>query len=112
MPKCAACLFAKQNRRPTNAHSTHTVRDREGVLKADQLFPGQRVSVDHFVCSTKGRLFTSAGRSHPDQMYCGGCMFVDQASGHLDVQFQTRLNTHETLQAKENYELQCLDLGI
>ena len=39
-------------------------------------------------------------------------MFVDQASGHLDVQFQTRLNTHETLQAKENYKLQCLDLGI
>ena len=111
-PKCAACLFAKQQRRPTAGRTTTTVRDQQGTLSADQLLPGQKISVDHFASSTKGRLFSSSGRSNPDYMYSGGCIFVDHSSGYLDVQFQTRLNTQETLKAKEKFELNCLDHGI
>jgi hypothetical protein len=60
--------------------------------------------MDHFVCSTKGHLFTSRGKTRDDEMYSGGAMFVDHASGFLWVEFQTHLNTHETLQAKENFK--------
>jgi transposase InsO family protein len=112
LPKCAACQFGKQKRRPTPGKSSSVVRDREGVLRQDHLSPGQRVSVDHFVCSTKGRLFGSRGKTSQDTMYCGGCIFVDHASSYVHVEFQSHLTTHETLKAKENYELLCRDLGI
>jgi hypothetical protein len=112
LPKCAACQFGKQKRRPTPGKKSSIVRDREGVLKTDHLAPGQRVSVDHFVCSTKGRLFGSRGKTNHNTMFCGGCIFVDHSSGHVHVELQAHLTTHETLKAKENYELLCRDLGI
>jgi hypothetical protein len=112
LPKCAACQFGKQKRRPTPGKTSTIVRDRAGVLRQDHLAPGQRVSVDHFVCSTKGRLFGSRGKTNPNTMYCGGCIFVDHASSHVHVEFQAHLTTHETLKAKENYELLSRDLGI
>jgi hypothetical protein len=110
LPKCAACQFGKQKRRATPGKRSSIVR--AGVLREDHLAPGQRVSVDHFVCSTKGRLFGSRGKTNQNTIYCGGCIFVDHASGHVHGEFQSHLTTHETLKAKEHYELLCRDLGI
>ena len=88
------------------------VVDRVGALKKDDLYPGKRVSVDHFVCSTKGRLFTSHGKTSESEMYSGGCLFVDHASGYIHIEFQTHLNTHEMLNAKEQFKLMCRDNGV
>jgi hypothetical protein len=107
LPKCAACQFGKQKRRPTPGKKSSVVRDREGVLRQDHLSPGQQSSVNHFVCSTKGRLFGSRSKTSQDTMYCGGCIFVDHASSYVHIEFQAHLTTHETLKAKENYELLC-----
>ncbi len=112
LPNGSACQCGKQKRRPTPGKKSRIVRDREGVLKTDHLAPGQRVSVDHFVCSTKGRLFGSRGKTNHNTMFCGGCIFVDHSSGHVHVELQAHLTTHETLKAKENYELLCRDIGL
>ena len=45
-------------------------------------------------------------------MYSGGALFVDMASGHIDCIFQAHLNMHETIHAKEEYEMRCRDVGI
>ena len=60
-PKCAACQFGKQTARGTKSKPTNTavVADRTPVLKQDKLFPGQTVSVDHFVSTTKGVTLSS-----------------------------------------------------
>jgi hypothetical protein len=111
-PKCAACQFGKQKRRPTPGKRSSVVRDREGVLRQDHLAPGQRVSVDHFVCSTKGRPFGPQGKTSQDTTCSGGCVFVDHASSCVHVEFQSHLATHETLKAKENHKLLSRDLGV
>ena len=111
-PRCAACQFGKQTCRPAPGKTTQAVRDRTNVLKTDHLLPGQRTSVDHFVCSTKGRLFSSKGKEKDDDKFTGGCVFVDHASGYVHVEFQTHLNTHETLKSKEAFELMCRDHGV
>ena len=111
-PKCAACLYGKQHRRPAPGQQTTIVRDRAGILKDGHLQPGQQVSVDHFLCSTKGRLLTSKGRTAEKDMYSGGCLFIDHASNHVNVEFQQHLTTHQTLEAKEKYELACRDIGV
>jgi hypothetical protein len=112
LPKCAACRFGKQKRRPTPGKRLSVARDREGALKQNHLAPGQKVSLDHFVCSTKGRLFGTRGKPNQDTMFCGGCIFVDHASNYVHVEFQAHLTTHETLKPKEKYELMSRDLGI
>jgi len=111
-PLCAACQYGKQKRRPTPSKESSVVRDNVGALKKEDLFPGQRVSVDHFICSTKGRLFTSAGKTKDSEMYDGGCIFVDHSSGYLYIVFQTTIDTHETLKAKQLFELHCRDYGV
>ena len=89
------------------------VRDCSGVLRQDNLLPGQCISVDHFVCSTKGRLFTSRGKTSAlERLYCGGCLFVDHASGYVHVEHQTSMSSHDTMRAKEGFELLCRDYGI
>ncbi|KAI2513070.1 hypothetical protein MHU86_1362 [Fragilaria crotonensis] len=112
-PKCAACQYGKQHRRPIPGTTPSSiVKDRAHALKTDNLLPGQRVSVDHFICSTRGRLLTSAGKTKLDDMYTGGCIFVDHASGFIFVEHQVSLNSHETLKAKESFERMCRNTGV
>ena len=112
MPCCAACQYGKQTLRPSPGTKTTAVRDRQGVLKAEHLLLGQQISVDHYVSSTKGQLFTSRGKTSAESMYSGGCLFVDHASSFVYTVFQTHLNSHETLHARDQFESFCHDHGV
>ena len=78
---------------------------RQGALKKDQLLPGQGIAVDHFVCSMKGWLFESRGKTKDAHMYSGGALFINMGSGHIDCIFQVHSNMHETIHAKEEYKM-------
>ena len=110
-PKCASCQYGKGHRRPTKSTTTKPVDCKVGALKKEDLFPGQRISMDHFKCSTKGRLYTSRGKTSDDSMYTCGCIFVDHASGHVHVEHQVGLTSNETLQAKLSFERAMMDHG-
>ena len=110
-PKCASCMYGKNSRRPTEADVKTPKPERAGSLKHEDLFPGQRVSVDHFVCSTKGRLYSSKGKTADKDMYCGGCLFVDHASGYIHVEHQVAFNAAQTLLSKHRFERHCQDMG-
>jgi hypothetical protein len=82
------------------------------ALKSDNHLPGQRISVKHFICSTRGHLLTSAGKTELNEMYTGGCIFIDHASGFIFVEHQVSLNSHETLKVKERFERMCRNTGV
>lgn len=111
-PLCAACQYGKQRRKPSPGKRSMVVSDNVGALKRDHLFPGQRVSVDHFVCSTRGRLLNTYGKEDPKEQFSGGAIFVDHSSGFIVVAPQIHLNTHETLNSKIAFENLCRDYGI
>ena len=112
-PKCAACQCGKQHQRPAPAKIATAIKDQAGVLKAENLVPAsQHVSIDHFICGTKGRLFSSAGKSLNSDIFAGGCLFIDYASNFVHFEFQKHLNTHETLKAKQSFELMARDSGV
>jgi hypothetical protein len=111
-PYCASCLFGKQCVRPSPGSRVSVVKDRRGAIKSNNLLPGQEISVDHFVCSTKGRLFSGLGRAADHKLYSGGCLFVDHATNYVHVEFQTSLSSHATLQAKTDFEAACRDFGV
>ena len=111
-PKCAACLFGKQTAKTSPGKTSTIVKDRAGILKAGNLLPGQEVSVDHFISSVKGRLFSGFNRGSIQDKYVGGCIFVDHASANTHVEFQSSLSSHETLSAKQAYENICKNVGV
>ena len=110
--KCAACQYAKQRARSQPGIISRIIKDRAGIQSQGNLLPGQEICVDHFICSTKGRLFTSKGKSKDDDMYSGCAIFVDQASGHIHIEFQTTMLSHATLIAKESFESTCRYYGV
>ena len=111
-PKCAACLFGKQVARSSPGTTTTVVKDRAGVLRDGNLLPGAEVSVDHFISSVKGRLFTGYDKGSDDSRYVGGCIFVDHSSNYTHIEFQSSLSSHDTLRAKHSFEKVCRDYGV
>ena len=93
-PRCAACLYGKQSARPIPRHSSRVVRDTGGSLLSGNLSPGQCTSVDHFICSTKGRRLDSAGKTKEEKMFSGGIVFVDHASDFVFTDFCVSPNSH------------------
>ena len=109
---CGLSLWRKQHQRPAPAKTVTAIKDRTGVLKAENLAPGQQVSFDHFICGTKGRLFSSAGKSLNSEMFAGGCLFIDHATNFVHVEFQKHLNSTETMKAKGKFEALARDHGV
>ena len=109
---CTACQYAKQRRNTTPGTVVREIKHETGALKKNNLFPGQEVSVDHFYCNPLGRLLTSYGKESSDKKYKGGCIFVDHATGVVFVQLQSRLNSHQTLDAKKAFEQHCAEHGV
>jgi len=112
LPKCSACQYARQRLRFTPSKKYIVVTDRAGVIRKNNLMPGQEVSVDHFVCSERGRLFSFRGKTADKDMYAGGCIFVDHASNYIQVELQTTLSSHATIVYKEQFESHCRDHGV
>ncbi len=111
-PLCTACQYAKQRCKPEPGTRKKTVPSKQHLLKQDQLFPGQRVSMDHFHASVPGRRLETYGKEAASKRYVGGAIFVDHASGHIHVVLQTHLNSHETLKAKHALEALYHDHGV
>ena len=45
-------------------------------------------------------------------MFTGGALFMNMSSRQVENVFQQHLNTHETLKAKQDFELKCMDAGV
>ena len=76
------------------------------------MLAAQHIFVDIFVCLTKGQLFNLHGEMKDEDMYCGGAIFIDMASTGIVCVFQKHVNTNKTMHAKEEFELQCQDVGV
>jgi len=111
-PVCAACQFGKQRCRSAPGQRRTVMSERVGALKRGNLHPSEKVSVDHFICSTRGRLFTSFSKEDSKLQFSGGCIFVDHSSGFVFVKEQVHLNSHETIESKQAFERMCRDYGV
>jgi hypothetical protein len=103
-PKCASCQFGKQERTPRKGSTVQVDKQREGILSADKLNPGDLIFSDQYCRSVPGRVFGRRGASISSQTYCGGTLFCDAASGWIKVIHQVSLNAHETVAAKQTFE--------
>ena len=109
IPRCASCLYGKATKTPHQVPRTTT--SEPSSLSKDTLFPGQKVSMDHYSVTERGRLYSSRGRTPADDMYCGGCIFYDHSSGYIHVEHQVTKTAGDTLQSKLKFEQHMYDHG-
>jgi len=90
---CLACQVAKARKLPRNTGQVSSVdpSQQQNVLSQNQLVPGQRIFVDQYEFTARGRLSTLRGQEQPLQMYCGGTLFYDAASQLIQVYHQISL---------------------
>ena len=100
MPKCAACQFGKQVCQSPPGSTSTKVKEEADVLRAGNLLPGQKVSADHFVCSTKGRLFESRGKTKDDDMCWRKCASV-VGKCHRHIRQRNSVRIQENLELEE-----------
>ena len=118
LPICASCQFGKMTKVPTSnakktGPSTSASHHYEHMkIKEDDLKPGQRVSVDQYVCALPGRLYSSRGGTRESEKYHGGTIFVDHASGYIHIQHQVSLATVDTLSSRLAFETEAYEKGI
>ena len=113
---CGSCAFAKAKRRASRPKRDraphHSSNHKDKILSKDILRPGQKVSMDHFIVSTPGRLFSSRGSEGFDRMYKGGVIFKDHASGHVVVEPVVNFTAGEAIRAKKSYEREMASMGV
>ena len=51
------------------------------------------------------------GKEHINEKFLGGTIFVDHATGFMNIQFQTSLNAHHTINSKNSFKAKCADWG-
>ena len=77
---------------------------KEKELNKDHLLTGQMMSADHYISRAPGRLYHTKGTSDQSDMFSGGCVFIDHASGYVSINHQVAINTTETVKAKLTFE--------
>ena len=112
LPKCSSCAYGKARQRPraTNVKETKALADK--ILSKEQLYPGQKVSMDHFVVTTPGRLFTSYGNESFEKQFKGGIVFKDHASSYTHVEPVVNFTASEAIRAKRVFERDLASMGV
>ena len=81
-------------------------------MKKDILQPRQTITVNQYVCSSKGCLLTSSGGTRESKMYCGGTLFIDIAINHIKLYHQTSFSAADTICSKQIFKRDCMRHGI
>ena len=58
------------------------------------------VSADHYISQAPGRLYHTKGESDPSDMFSGGCVFIEHASGYVSIKHQVDINATELSRQK------------
>ena len=112
LPMCEACRLAKATLLPDKTTTIQIKASKDGALKKNVLRPGTVVSTDQFVSSVRGRLPHTQGREREKEKYCGGTVYVDEASGLIFSSNHVSLNTTETLRGKARFERFAQTCGV
>ena len=81
-------------------------------LKNNYLVFGQQVFVDLFHFALPGHLYYPKRHTDDKGMFHGGCIFLDHASGYIQVQYQVTFSSDETIKAKLLYKRDEANYGV
>ena len=68
--------------------------------------------MDHFQSAILGCLYNSKGRTDAKDIFHGGCIFVDHASGYIQVRNQVTFSSDGNGKAKLLYRRNVANYGV
>jgi hypothetical protein len=109
---CAACEVSKARAQRPPA-PRFAPPDHNGMaIRAEDLHPGDKVSIDNYVSSHPGRRPNTFGKETKKDMFQGGTIFVDHASSLIFITHQILLKVGECLQSKRHFERWAKDHNV
>ena len=111
VPKCIACSVAKQKR--VTPASTTVIKNKpeEGAILNNTLYTGEKISCDHYMSTSLGRLAHTRGKEDKSNQYVGGTLFVDFATNYIFHQHQVNLTAAATVRSKHACERHFMEHG-
>ena len=110
-PLCTACQLAKQARR-TRAGTQQRVGKHDMAIRANNVKPGELISVDQYQSHFPGRLPNTKGKEKKKHQCTGGTVMVDSASSLVHLDHQVSLTTSETIKTKKKFERFAKECGV
>ena len=97
LPLCRACVIANQE--ITTPSTESSTSSSFGILKQNDLSPGDCLSMDHFVVAKKGRSLSSQVPS-----FVGGSLFINHSFAKINIFHQDSLNGDKNLRSKRDMD--------
>ena len=70
------------------------------------------LSAEHYISRAPGRLYHTKGKSDHSDMFSGGCVFIDHASGYVRINHQLAINANETFKGGITFEKEAQSQGL
>ena len=97
---------------PTEAITEKKMIEKDGVLKAQNLHPGDMVSTDQYVSKQSGHLPHTKGKESEKEWYVGSMIYVNKATGLVFIQHQVSLGVAEMIWGKHLFEREAGTCGV
>ena len=110
IPKCRPCLIGKQSRTPKP--NVKHVKSKELSTKKNILEPGDLIFSDQYESREEGLVFSYKGASLKSETFKGGTIFIDGASGYIEVHHQASFNASDTIMSKMKFERNGMGMGV
>ena len=85
---------------------------KEQEFKKDHILTIQIMYADYCIFWSLGRLYHTKGKSDQSDMFSGGCVFIDHASGYVSIKHQVDINATETVKSKLTFEREAQIQGV
>ena len=108
---CFACQLGKQTRILTGAHHQLPTSSADSI-RADDLRPGDAVSIDQYISSVRGRHGHTAGKEPKHKKLSGGTLFYDHTTQLITLHHQISLRVGETIRLNHLYEGYCKERRV
>ena len=66
----------------------------------------------HYISRDPDKLYHTKGESYPSDMFSGGCVFNDHASGYVSIKHQVAINATENVKAKLTFDREAQSQGV
>ena len=109
---CTACLFAITQKKSIESSITSDLVEVEGALTKKDPQPGDKVSCDQYMSTTKGRLIHIRGKGSSMKQVCFGTIFVDHATNYIFNNHKINLTAATTVESKHKCESKFDEFGI
>ena len=112
VPLYSSCLRVKRGLNSVKSKLSTSNPDHSDVKKYGGLLSRNTVNTNQYEYRVKGRLYNTSGREDPHKMYCGGTLFIGDASSKNNVSHQVSLEAADTIRSKTVYAQEATKSGI